>query len=194
MKRSILTLSSAIAVVVLAGLIPALSQDASEERKKPANPNQPGAEHAWLAEDAGEWTIRAKMFQPGTNQTFVVVGKSKMEMLWGRYLKEEFSIGEGDFVMRGIGLLAFDVQTGEFMSVYCLNTGTSMSLSTGALKDDVLTLSNEQAGPDKVKIVSRSVVTRKSRDERIVKYFVKRGDNPEEQKFEMTYTRVGKSE
>jgi hypothetical protein len=175
----------------LAGLAAGLHAQGDPDPKERA-PAGPGAEHRWLAEDAGTWAIAAKIFAPGVAEPIEVEGTSTMEMLWGRYLREEFVVGEGARAMRGTGLLGYDVEAGTFRAVYCVNTGTSISISTGSRSagGSALTFVEMQAGANagEPKHTARTVITRID-GKRRVERFTRIGDEPERKSFEMTYTR-----
>jgi hypothetical protein len=150
----------------------------------------PGDEHKWLAEDAGEWEIRAQMWQPGAAEPQEIVGTSKMTMLWGRYLKEEYSFGE---FMPGVAILAYDNGGKQFKSVNVVNVGTDIPVFTGQRSDDgkSLTLTTEYVdrGMDDTTIRNRVVIIRTGDDKRVKQVFGKIGDQPERKMWEMTYTR-----
>jgi hypothetical protein len=190
MKRYIFAMCVGLLAVLMIGLVPALSQDDSKEGDDAAPPSQqPGPEHKWLAEDEGEWTIEAKLWMPGASEPTTMKGRSTMKMLWGRYLREEFTLGEGEQAIHGEGYIGFDNAAREFKSTYVLNTGTGMQMSAGKREGDVLTLSNEHEAPGVGKIKIRVADKRTGADSRIKEVFGAFGDQPERRMWEFTYTR-----
>lgn len=179
-------------LLLVLGLAPVLTQDGEGNEKPETEFLTP--QHEWLDELAGDWNINSKMWQSGSDEPFEVSGSSTMEMLWGRYLSEEFSLGEAPMVIKGVGTIGFDDAAEKFKSMYCLNTGTGMTMFTGTRDDDgdVLTLKHEGEAPDGTITKSRTVMTRDGDDKLVKEYYFKRGDDPEFKRFEMTYTRKDK--
>jgi hypothetical protein len=153
----------------------------------------PGEHHKWLAEDAGEWDISAKMWQPGADAPTEITGRSSMKMLFNRYLQEEYSFQDGT-VMPGLGHIAYDNNTSRFKAVYMVNVGTDLPMFTGQRSEDgnSLTLTTEylDRGMNDTTIRNRVVITRKGDNVRVKEVVNQIGDQPERKAWEMTYTRV----
>jgi hypothetical protein len=104
MSRLMITLSASMFVMLLAGLVPVLSQDMggkAEPEGEAKDPwaawtelQKPGDHHKMLAESVGEWTIKGKMFHmEGEKVTEMEAkGTSTMKMVWGRYLQEDMAV------------------------------------------------------------------------------------------------------
>lgn len=198
MIRFAYTMCAALFVIVCANLIPALSQDMGGEKKEGdmhedwAKLQQPGPEHKWLAEEVGDWTIEGKMWMEPGKDPMPFKATSKITMRFDRYIHEEFK-GEGEMPMQGFGIFGYDNSNKEFQGLWTSNMGTSMHIMSGQLdeKTGKLTISGEwtEKGMGGMKIKSRVVNTRKSKDEVLVEVFDTYGDNPEMKIVEMTYKR-----
>lgn len=198
MIRFAYTMCAALFVIVCANLIPALSQDMGGEKKEGdmhedwAKLQQPGPEHKWLAEEVGDWTIEGKMWMEPGKDPMPFKATSKITMRFDRYIHEEFK-GEGEMPMHGFGIFGYDNSNREFQGLWTSNMGTSMHIMSGQLdeKTGKLTISGEwtEKGMGGMKIKSRVVNTRKSKDEALVEVFDTYGDNPEMKIVEMTYKR-----
>lgn len=198
MIRFAYTMCAALFVIVCANLIPALSQDMGGEKKEGnmqeewAKLQEPGPEHKWLAEEVGEWNVEGKMWmEPGKNP-MPFKATSKITMRFDRFIHEEFK-GEGDMPMQGFGIFGYDNSNKEFQGLWTSNMGTSMHIMSGQLDEKAgkMMVSGEwtEKGMGGMKVKSRVVSTRKSKDEATVEVFDTYGDNPEMKIVEMTYKR-----
>jgi len=198
MIRFVYTLCASAMLILCISLIPALSQDAGGE-KKDATPqdawaklSQPGPQHKWLAEEVGDWNVEGKMWMEGAKDPMPFKASSKIKMVYDRYLHEEYT-GEGEMGMLGFGLFGYDNSNKEFQALWTTNMGTAMHVMSGQLdeKTGKLSMSAEwtEAGMGGMKVKSRVISTRKTKDEIAVEVFDTYGDAPEVKIVEMTYTR-----
>lgn len=186
--------------VMVAGLLIGLSvslvwsQDDGEavDWQKWAQFHAPGENHKWLAEDAGEWEITARMTDSPEDAP-AMKGRSTMTMMWGLYLQEEYELDMGSHKMTGVGHIGFDNGSKKFKSAYVVNVGTDLPIFTGSRSDDgnSLTLSTEvvERALDGMKVKNRVVITRNGDDVRTKEIFTTYGDQPERKMWDMTYTR-----
>lgn len=193
MIRFAYTMLAALFLLVCVNLIPALSQ---EKKDEPAEDpmmklGQPGAMHKWLAEEVGDWTIEGKVWMPGAKDAMAFKATSKMTMKFDRFLHEEFN--SDDLQMKGFGIFAYDNSNEEFQGMWTNNMQTGLRLMSGKLDEKAgrLTISGEwtEKGMGGMKLKTRVVSTRKSKDEAFVEVFDTYDDKPEVKILEMTYTR-----
>lgn len=202
MSRLMITLAASLAVTVLAGLVPVLSQDMGG--KAPEDPMEawmklqaPGEQHKMLAESAGDWTIEGKMFHMEGEKVVEMdaKGKSTMKMLWGRYLEEDMSIEcpMAKMTMNMKGFIGYDNSAKEYQTMYIGDMGTEMRVYKGVLdeKTGSMTFSAEwvEKGMGNMKRKSRVVSTPKSKDENTLVIYETMGEMPEFKMMEMTYKR-----
>lgn len=192
MKRLMISLAAALAVTVVA----AFAQDAGKDEDPHAawqKLQQPGPEHKALAEDVGDWTIKAKYWPEAGAPAIDMAGTSKMSMVFERYLYEEYTLGEGEHAFHGRGYIGYDNSNKEFQGVYFGNDGTSLHVMTGHAdgKTNTLTLAGEwtEKGMGGAKVKQRVVSTRKSKDESVTSLYFAMGDKPEWKMMELVYTR-----
>lgn len=205
MSRMMITLTAALFVTVLGGLVPVLSQDmggkAEPEAKDPwaawTELQKPGEPHKMLAESVGEWTIEGKMFHMDGEKVVEMPanGKSTMKMLWGRYLQEEMAVEcpMMKMTMNMRGYIGYDNSAKEHQCVYFGDMGTELRVFKGTFdeKAGAMTFSAEwtEKGMGDMKRKSRVVSAAKSKDESTVTIYETMGDNPEFKMMEMTYKR-----
>lgn len=198
MIRFTYTVCAAMFVLVCANLIPALSQDMGGEKQE-GNMHEewgklqaPGAEHKWLAEQVGEWNVEGKMWMDPTKDPMPFKANSKITMRFDRFIHEEFK-GENEQSMHGFGIFGYDNSNKEFQGLWTSNMGTSMHIMSGQLDErtNKMSMSGEwtEKGMGGMKVKSRVITTRKSKDEAVVEVFDTYGDSPEMKIVEMTYKR-----
>jgi hypothetical protein len=198
MIRFAYTLCAALMLIICVSLIPVLSQDKKGE-EKPADPMEewaklaaPGPQHKWLAEEVGDWNIEGKMWMEPGKDPMPFKATSKITMFQDRYLHEEYT-GEGEMGMKGFGMFGYDNSNKEFQGLWTSNMEVSMHVMSGQLdeKTQTMTLVGEwiEKGMGGMKVKSKVVSQRKSKDEALVTVYSAYGDAPETKAIEMTYTR-----
>ncbi len=207
MLRFAYMLAGSLAVLLMIGLVPILSQDGmggdDEKGSEGADWEQmwkelhkPGENQKWLAESAGNWEITGKMFQmspDGTMQEREMKGASTIKMMWDRYMYEEMTTECDGETMKMVGYISYDNSNKEFQAMYISDMGTGMRLFSGQRSEDgkSLTLSGEwvEKGFGGMKIKERVVTTSKSKDEEVMEMYGTYGDMPEMKIMELTYKR-----
>ncbi len=96
----------------------------------------PGEEHQRMAAEAGEWTAAGKMWMyPGADPV-ENTGEATISMLFGgRYQRMDF---RGDFMgspFEGIGTVAFDNASREYISTWIDSMSTGLSVMRGKALD-----------------------------------------------------------
>lgn len=199
MTRLMTTIFAALMLTLAGAFVPVASQDA-KNRAEGDDPHaawaklqQPGPEHKALAEDVGDWTIKARYWPAAGAPAIDMAGTSKMSMIFDRYLYEEYKLGEGEQAFEGRGYIGYDNSNKEFQAVYFGNDGTWLHVLSGHAdgKTNTLTLSGEwvEKGMGGAKVKQRVVSTRKSKDASTTSLFMQIGDKPEWKMVEMEYTR-----
>jgi hypothetical protein len=190
------TLVAGLAVLLLIGLVPVLSQEGADGEEGEERPDeawmrlhQPGPEHEWLAQFAGEFTIAAKFWMEGADEPMEMDGEATIQMHWGRYLQENIRIGD----MEGVGLIGFDNSAQEFKSVVVGVWSTGMNVMSGVRDEDGKTITQTNERVEKAmgntRVVERVVTTHESADSFKVELYAQYGDAPERKTMEFTYTR-----
>jgi hypothetical protein len=88
----------------------------------------PGAGQKLLERMAGDWDV-AKTFYPRNGEPVRSNGTCKQTMIQGgRFLKSEFTFGEGDNESTGLGIVGFETGSGKFTSVWVDSRRTQMSM------------------------------------------------------------------
>jgi hypothetical protein len=129
-RRAVLALAVLVASCWLAVAQPPDPQSSFEPR------SAPGAGQKFLAKFVGDWDV-AKTFHPRSGEPVRSTGECKQTMTHGgRFLRSEFTFGQGDGQTTGTGLVGFDTQTGFFTSVWTDSRSTRMSLRQSDSKFD----------------------------------------------------------
>ncbi len=116
----------ASAVLLLAAGPRQSPKEAPQARFEPNS--APGAGQALLARFAGDFDV-VKTFIPRQGAAVVARGRCHQEMVrGGRFLRSDFTFGEGKAETSGEGLIGFEPETGAFTSVWTDSRQTRMSL------------------------------------------------------------------
>jgi hypothetical protein len=96
----------------------------------------PGVGQKFLEKFVGTWDV-AKTFHPRSGDPVKIKGECVQTMIHGgRFLKSEFTFGEGASKTTGTGLIGFDPAQGIFTSVWTDSRQTRMSFRQGKEKFD----------------------------------------------------------
>src|SRR5262245_33688542 len=96
----------------------------------------PGAGQKFLEKFVGAWDV-AKTFNPRSGDPVRIKGECVQTMIHGgRFLKSEFTFGEGASKTTGTGLIGFEPDKGIFTSVWTDARQTRMSFRQGKEKFD----------------------------------------------------------
>jgi hypothetical protein len=214
MKRFMYTMAGVLALLLMIGLVPVLSQDGmgggdaagdekgeakSEVPKTFEEAAKPGPEHKMLAGMVGTWEVKGTSWQMQEDGTVVVAkfaGTSKVKMIHDRFLLEELSTkyeGAEGKTMSGTFLIGYDRDALEYQSCAVGDWATGMLLFRGQMSDDgkKLEMTTEfncrvmNNAPMKMRLVS----TMKSEDEATFEMYSKMGDMDEMKMEEMHYKR-----
>jgi hypothetical protein len=96
--------------------------------------SRPGAGQKFLERFVGTWDV-AKTFHPRSGEPVKTTGECVQTMIHGgRFLKSEFTFGQGDTKTTGTGLIGFEPEKGVFTSVWTDSRQTRMSFRQGKEK------------------------------------------------------------
>jgi hypothetical protein len=124
-SRAALMIASAV-VLLAAGPPQSPKEESPRARFEPSS--APGAGQALLARFAGDFDV-VKTFIPREGKPVVAKGRCHQEMVrGGRFLRSDFTFGEGQAETTGEGLIGFEPETGAFTSVWTDSRQTRMSL------------------------------------------------------------------
>ncbi len=153
----------------------------------------PGAPHAGLAEQVGEWRYVVTFWSAPAGQPESVEGVALKRMIMGgRYLEEELT---GEFMGRpfqGFGVTGYDNVKKEYIGIWLDNARTAIEVHTG--KQDakgVQTFTSTTQDPTTGKPVrTRSVCRSTDRDHHTIESYVTLPDGSEFLHMRIAYTRV----
>lgn len=118
----------AIVVLVGAGQPPAQQKDPQSSYEPRSGP---GAGQKFLAKFVGDWDV-VKTFHPRSGEPSGQRGTCRQTMEHdGRFLKSEFTFGQGDTKTTGTGLIGYETPNGPFTSVWIDSRQTKMSARAG---------------------------------------------------------------
>ncbi|MCB9933038.1 MAG: DUF1579 family protein [Planctomycetes bacterium] len=152
---------------------------------------QPREEHKWLAEQAGEWNVEARMWKDGQEEPISLHGSATISRVFDRFIFEELSVGEGELQMKARGHMGYDSSNEEFNASYITSNCIAIHVLTGQRKDGTLELSGSwvEKGLDSTRVSQRVVCSVKDKDNHTTTIFARYGDGPEFKQLELTYTR-----
>ncbi len=131
MERQILYL-----VLMISLLMPLSAKDRKnddiERMKKWQAFASPGSMHQKLAERAGKWKNRAKMWmKPGSPPVETRSSSETKMILGGRYLKMFYEGSVSNMPFKGISIAGYDNHKKKFFSIWIDTMGTGVLLSEG---------------------------------------------------------------
>jgi hypothetical protein len=120
-----------ILMVVFAGSIVAQAGGQPPPAKDPQSSFEPrsgpGTGQKYLERFVGDWDVE-KTFHPRSGEPSRQKGECRQSMMHdGRFLKSEFTFGEGERKTTGTGLIGFEPASGKFTSVWTDSRQTRMS-------------------------------------------------------------------
>ena len=123
--------------VVSAAELPQGPKDAQKDPQSAYEPrSEPGAGQKFLARFVGEWEV-LKTFYPRSGEPVRTRGECRQTMIHGgRFLKSEFTFGQGAAQSTGTGTIGFDAQTGQFTSYWIDSRSTRISVRQSKDKFD----------------------------------------------------------
>lgn len=116
-------------VAILAPLASAADKKTEEEAHALYEPrSSPGSGQEFLKRFVGEWRV-TKKFYPPTGEAVETTGKCTQIMIHdGRFLKSEFTFGEGNAATTGLGIVGYDPKTDKFTSFWTDSRSTRISI------------------------------------------------------------------
>src|SRR3954467_15569173 len=120
-----------VLVALAAGELAAQDTKDAKDKKDPQSQYEPrsgpGAGQKFLEKFVGTWDV-VKTFHPRAGDPVKSAGECKQEMIHdGRFLRSEFTFGEGAAKTTGTGLIGFETGSGLFTSVWTDSRSTRMS-------------------------------------------------------------------
>ena len=152
----------------------------------------PGPMHELLKPMAGKWkTTNRSWMGPGEP----VVSEGTCENTWimgNRYMRSSY---KGEFEgkpFEGMGLMGYDNQQKEFVSVWCDNLGTGLMMSDGTADPDgkVFTMMSKMPDPVTGQLMDIKMVTKVIDANQHVMSMLSMKDGSEHMDMEITYTRM----
>jgi hypothetical protein len=127
----------AAACAVSAAELPQDQKDAKKDPQSTYEPrSKPGVGQKFLEKFVGDWDVE-KTFYPQTGDPVRAKGECKQTMIHGgRFLRSEFTFGQGDAQTTGTGTIGFEPDTGLFTSTWIDSRSTRMSLRQSQDKFD----------------------------------------------------------
>lgn len=172
----ITTTAAAFATLTL-GLIAGAEQPPEKGTKDKKDPQSqyeprsaPGVGQKFLEKFAGTWDV-AKTFHPRAGEPVKAKGECRQEMIHdGRFLRSEFTFGEGAGKTTGTGLIGFEAATGLFTSVWTDSRSTRMSFRKSKDKFDgeQIVLFSQSLDPGANERRSRTVTRLEDKGEKVV--------------------------
>jgi hypothetical protein len=153
----------------------------------------PGAAHAELAADAGEWVVDGTMWMDPSQPPMQTKATATIRMaLDGRYQVQDY---RGDFMgapFHGVATTAYHNGSKEYLSTWIDSMSTGMSFSRGT-KDasGAIHFRGSHAGPDGKPMNSRIVLRHEGPDRIVMEMYGNCEDPGSERKsMELVYTRA----
>lgn len=193
---------AALALLAVAGLaasypLAAGEKDKKDDKKPEMEFPKPGPEHKGLAQLAGTFDAKVKMWMdPSAKDPQESTGTLKRTMiLEGRYMREEFTGKFMDKKFQGIGLVGYDTQKKQYFMHWIDTFSTAVSVSVGSYDADKKTYTHrgsEVMGGKK--FLTKDVLKVVSDDEQAFEMYRAMADAPDKEfkVMEITYTRAKK--
>jgi len=155
--------------------------------------SMPGPMHELLKPMAGNWKTTAKSWlKPGAEPS---VSEGTCESTWilgNRYLQSTYKGDMGGMPFEGWGLMGYDNQKQEFVSVWADNFGTGIAMSDGKADPSgkVLTMMTTMPDPQTGTPTPYKMVTKVADENQYMMSMSSVKDGKEETEMEITYTRM----
>jgi hypothetical protein len=199
MRKNIWARAVPVVAVAILLAVPAFAQTQQEQKAEPAHAgapavassSKPGAEQAFLAKRAGEYTRAVKFVnQPGTDG-MASTGTSKISVvLDGRFIQEENNDVVFGRPVAGLRLWGYNNVTKQYEAVWTYTMSTAILMLTGTSDDGGKTVDyNGNTDEPRGKIPLHARVCQIDDDQFVVTLFSKGEDGKEAAFQETTYTR-----
>jgi hypothetical protein len=152
----------------------------------------PGPMHELLKPMAGTWKATIKSWMAPGEPT-VSEGRSENTWILGnRYLQSSHRGDFGGMPFEGFGLMGYDNQKKEFVSVWADNMGTGIAFSDGSADPSgkVLTMKSVMNDPATGKPVPYRMITKVADENQYSMSMICNRDGKEQTEMEITYTRM----
>jgi hypothetical protein len=152
----------------------------------------PGAEHRWLAETAGEYTMKVKSWhEPGKPAEEAPGTATRKMMLDGRVMSEDVTSSMMGRPFAGHGMTGYDNVTGKWWSTWTDSMSTGVMVSEGSCKvKDSCTFTGSWNDPIKKGPVKARMTTRwTSPTVEVFEMYGPGRDGKEMKMMEITYTK-----
>jgi len=155
--------------------------------------SMPGPMHELLKPMAGNWKTTAKSWlKPGTEPS---VSEGTCESTWilgNRYLQSTYKGDMGGMPFEGWGLMGYDNQKQEFVSVWADNFGTGIAMSDGKADPSgkVLTMMTTMPDPQTGAPTPYKMITKVANENQYMMSMSSMKDGKEQTEMEITYTRM----
>ncbi len=152
----------------------------------------PGPMHELLKPMAGNWKATSKTWMsPG--EPAVTEGTCENTWIMGnRYMQTTYKGQFGGMPFEGFGLMGYDNQKKEFVSVWCDNTGTGLMTSDGSADPTgkVLTMASKMIDPATGQLTDYKMITKVVDENQHTMSMISVKDGNEHTDMEITYTRM----
>jgi hypothetical protein len=155
--------------------------------------SMPGPMHDLMKPMAGNWKTTAKSWmKPGTEPQ---VSEGTCESSWilgNRYLQSTYKGDMAGMPFEGWGLMGYDNQKQEFVSMWADNMGTGIAMSDGKADPSgkVFTMMTMMNDPETGKQVPYKMVTKVMDENQYTMSMMNMKDGKEHMEMEITYTRM----
>jgi hypothetical protein len=155
--------------------------------------SMPGPMHDLLKPMAGNWKTTAKSWmKPGTEPE---VSEGTCESSWilgNRYLQSTYKGNMAGMPFEGWGLMGYDNQKQEFVSMWADNMGTGIAMSDGKADPagKVFTMMTMMNDPETGKPVPYKMVTKVMDENQYTMSMMNMKDGKEHMEMEITYSRM----
>ncbi len=136
--KSIAWMFSALALLLIAGLIPAMSQDMGgqadpeegEKVEEQPEMDPPGENHKVLQKFVGKWTLDMKMWM-GPNATEHSVDAEWKSEMGGRFVSQQYEMTGSPIDHKGVLWMGYDNMRQKFREVQFMSLSTMMNVYEG---------------------------------------------------------------
>jgi len=155
--------------------------------------SMPGPMHELMKPMAGNWKTTAKSWlKPGAEPS---VSEGTCESTWilgNRYLQSTYKGDMGGMPFEGWGLMGYDNQKQEFVSMWADNMGTGIAMSDGKADPTgkVFTMTTMMIDPATGKPTPYKMVTKVADENQYTMSMTSVKGGKEETEMEITYTRM----
>jgi hypothetical protein len=192
----------ALSLVLALGLVSSMAFAEDKASKTDAKQDQmmemmmkmsmPGPMHELMKPMAGNWKTTAKTWmKPGEP----AVSEGTCESTWilgNRYLQSTYKGDMGGMPFEGWGLMGYDNQKKEFVSMWADNMSTGIAMSDGKADPSgkVFTMKTTMMDPETGKPTPYKMVTKVTDENQYTMSMMNMKGGKEQTEMEITYTRV----